>query len=76
MIALNKCDAMTPEDIASRKAELENETDAAVFELSGVSGHGRTELLRALFDQIPLKTKSVHPEASEDEQLEGVGWTP
>lgn len=76
IVALNKCDAMTKDDIAERKTMLIEAGIETVFELSGVSGHGRIALLRALFEAIPLKTKSNTLAATEGEALEGATWTP
>mgnify|MGYP000361330838 CR=1 FL=1 len=46
--ALNKIDALSPEDIAEKRAALEAETGGPVHLMSGVSREGVTEVLRAL----------------------------
>ena len=48
IIGLNKCDAMTPREISSRAAALRKASGRPVMVLSGVSGQGVPELLRAL----------------------------
>ncbi len=48
IIGLNKCDAMTPREISSRAAALRKASGGPVMVLSGVSGQGVPELLRAL----------------------------
>ena len=52
LVALNKIDALAPEDIAAKAAVLAEaaglESPARVFRLSGASGEGVPELLRAL----------------------------
>jgi GTPase len=76
IVALNKCDAMTNTDIEDRKKALLSEGIDCVYELSGVSGHGRPQLLRALFETIPLKTSSKKSEASDEVKLESATWVP
>ena len=48
LIGLNKADAMTPREAASRKAALEKASGRRVMLLSGVTGQGVPEVLRAL----------------------------
>ena len=50
--ALNKIDALSPEDIAEKRAALEAETGGPVHLMSGVSREGVTEVLRALWSRI------------------------
>lgn len=50
--ALNKIDAIAPEDLAARKAALEAEIGGPVLLMSGVSGQGVSEVLRALWAEI------------------------
>ncbi|MCW3477562.1 GTPase ObgE [Limobrevibacterium gyesilva] len=52
IIALNKADAMTPREIAARKAALEKASGRKVMVVSGVSGHGVPEVLGALWAEI------------------------
>jgi GTP-binding protein len=52
IIALNKCDAMTPREISSRAASLAKASGARVMVVSGVSGQGVPELLSALWTEI------------------------
>ncbi|MBT5239122.1 MAG: GTPase ObgE [Rhodospirillaceae bacterium] len=75
LIALNKCDALNDDDIAEKKAALKSEGVEHVFELSGISGHGRTELLRALFETVPAK-RSTTQQDSEALEEEVVPWSP
>ncbi len=48
IVALNKCDALTDDDIATRTAALKKASKADVCKLSGVSGLGVEEMLRAM----------------------------
>jgi GTP-binding protein len=52
LIALNKIDAMTPREISSRRAALAKASGSPVYLLSGVSGEGVPELLRAIQNQV------------------------
>jgi GTP-binding protein len=52
LIALNKVDAMTPREITSRRAALAKASGAPVFLLSGATGKGVPELLRAVQDAV------------------------
>ncbi len=52
IVALNKCDALTPDVQAERKAALETECGHPVVSLSGVSGNGVREVLHLLLKEI------------------------
>jgi GTP-binding protein len=52
LIALNKTDAMTPREITSRRAALAKASGAPVLLLSGATGQGVPELLRAVQDAV------------------------
>lgn len=71
IVALNKCDALTPEMVAARKAELEEACGHSVSLLSGVSGNGVREVLHLLLKEILAKrAKATTDEASPE------GWQP
>ena len=76
IVALNKCDAIDKSDIENLKKTLISEGISIVLELSSVSGLGRPEVLRALFDAIPLRVDSSHMEANDDAETEVESWTP
>lgn len=76
VVALNKCDAIMENDIVERKSALFSAGLRHVFPLSGISGRGRTELLRTLFNSIPLKIKTDLLEPSTGGLLEDTSWTP
>jgi GTP-binding protein len=46
ILALNKCDALSEDEIAKKKAQLEEVSGGNVMNLSGVSGAGTIEILR------------------------------
>jgi len=52
LIALNKIDAMTPREISSRRAALSRASGQMVHLVSGVTGKGVPELLRAVQDAV------------------------
>jgi GTPase len=52
IIALNKCDAMTPREISARKSALAKASGRPVMVVSGVSGQGVPEVLQALWAEI------------------------
>jgi GTP-binding protein len=57
ILALNKVDAMDARQISDRRRALEKASGGPVHVISGVSGRGLTEVLRALYaviqDQAP-----------------------
>ena len=58
IIALNKIDALPPEEIQKKQQSLEQATSSSVYLISGVAHTGLTELLRAT---LPfLSTKHPH----------------
>jgi GTP-binding protein len=52
LIALNKTDAMTPREISSRRSALARASGQPVLTVSGATGQGVPELLRALQNAI------------------------
>jgi GTPase len=52
LIGLNKIDAMTPREISARRAALERASGRRVLALSGATGQGVPEVLRALQGMI------------------------
>ena len=58
LVALNKLDAMTPQARASRVKALERAVGAPVLLLSGATGEGVPQALRALQDTITARRKA------------------
>jgi GTP-binding protein len=52
LVALNKCDALTSEEIAAKMAALKEASGGHIFPLSGVAGIGLRDLLFALLERI------------------------
>jgi GTP-binding protein len=78
LLALNKIDALTPEMREEKAAELEAVAGKRPYLVSGVSGEGVTELLRAAWLEV-RKTRGEL--VRHDEEDEGVietpgGWAP
>ncbi len=70
LLALNKVDALTPEDRAAKAAELEAAAGVRPVLISGVSGEGVRDLLRAAFQQVKARDKTP-----EEQEQEG-SWRP
>ncbi len=66
ILALNKCDALLPEEIEEKKAALEAASGGKVFALSGATKQGLTEVLRALWQNI-LPYKAAPKDVEEEE---------
>jgi GTP-binding protein len=52
LVALNKCDALAPEDILAKQKALARASRKTVLTLSGVAGTGLPQALRLLLDRI------------------------
>ena len=77
IVALNKCDALDEDLIQDRTDALKSESVNHVYELSGVSGHGRDAVLRTLFDAVPLDVGQVSSAGGDEhESAEEGAWTP
>lgn len=59
ILALNKCDAISEEEIAEKRAALEALTDFPVKALSGVSGRGVDNVLRAVWQEVTKKERET-----------------
>lgn len=55
IVALNKIDALTQEDIQNKMTALMNATKSSVFAISGVAHQGIIDLLRCAVASIPAK---------------------
>jgi GTP-binding protein len=67
--ALNKIDALDARTLAGRKRSLEKAVGGPVFLISGVSGEGVQDVLRALY-------KQVRGRSDPDGEAEGGPWRP
>jgi GTP-binding protein len=63
VVALNKSDAMTPHELAARRTALARACGHPVFVMSGVSGQGVPEVLRALQAAVDA-ARAARPKAT------------
>lgn len=66
ILALNKCDALSEEDIKQKRKLLKKAAKKDIMLLSGVTGEGLQDVLRTL----KLEVKSFHEEAKIVEEVE------
>lgn len=84
ILALNKCDALTEDDIAERKAILEQCAGKPVEIISGVSGRGVKDVLRRLMARIAQDrtteqdrtAEQAATQAPDTAELEASDWQP
>jgi len=79
ILALNKVDALDDETRAAKAAELEAVAGIKPMLVSGVSGEGVTELLRAAYTQVRIRRGDAIEEIEDDEDhIEETpgGWKP
>jgi GTP-binding protein len=67
LIGLNKADAMTPREMSARRAALAKASGRQVLVLSGVTGQGVPEVLRAVKSMITSNTSPISPSPLEGE---------
>ena len=72
IVVLNKCDALTPEQIRRKKAALEKACGAPVLVMSGATGQGVQEVLRAAHSAIRRAREAAHEEKRPAEAQ----WSP
>jgi GTP-binding protein len=73
ILALNKVDALDPETREAKAAELEAAAGVRPRLISGVSGEGVRELLRAAWSEVAAHRKA---EAAPADDEQDAGWTP
>ena len=75
VLALNKIDALDAETRKARAAELRKVAGVKPLLVSGVSGEGVTELLRAAWSQV-RRTRGEIVDDDHQEMAQPEGWTP
>ncbi|MFN4296499.1 MAG: GTPase ObgE [Brevundimonas sp.] len=75
ILALNKIDALTPELREEKAGELEAVAGRRPMLVSGVSGEGVPELLRAAWAEVRKSRGEIPTEQETTEETQG-GWTP
>lgn len=73
IIALNKCDALTDDIIAERKAELEEACGQPVMTLSGVAGTNVRDVLHLILKEVK---KGRTAENAAEQEAAPEGWRP
>jgi GTP-binding protein len=63
IVALNKADALTPEMLREQKARLKRAAKTTPLVISGVTGEGVPEALRALVKVIDSAKEGAQPRA-------------
>ena len=76
ILALNKIDALTPEAREEKAAELEAVAGRRPYLVSGVSGEGVTELLRAAWAEVKKTRGEVSDESEHVIPETPGGWQP
>ena len=74
LVALNKADALDPKTLKAKARELKAAVGHAPYIVSGVSGQGVTELLRAAFIEVKARRAAAHLELTSGE--DAVEWGP
>ena len=74
LVALNKADALDAETLEAKAAELAAAIGKPPFIVSGVSGQGVTELLRAAFAEVKARRAAERRELTAGE--DAVEWGP
>jgi GTP-binding protein len=75
-LVLSKVDALDDETRAAKKAELEAASGAKVYEVSGVSGEGVTELLREAYALVRQRKGEAVAEEIAESGVEPESWAP
>jgi GTP-binding protein len=77
VLALNKIDALSPEERAEKAAELEVAAGRRPMLVSGVSGEGVTALLRAAWTEVRKDRGEIAPAEEDETIVETPGvWAP
>ncbi|NBO19597.1 MAG: GTPase ObgE [Proteobacteria bacterium] len=67
LVALNKCDALTDEEIKEKSAALKKVSKKKIWKLSGVTGDGVQEVLREMMSTITAEREAQAEKAREKE---------
>jgi len=68
IVALNKCDSLQDDEIAEKKAALQNAVGAMVYAISGVAGTGVEQMINLLFDEVAAAHRRELEAAGEGEK--------
>ncbi|MBN8981141.1 MAG: GTPase ObgE [Rhizobiales bacterium] len=76
IVALNKIDAVSPEELKEQKARLKRASKKTPLLMSGVSGEGVQEALRELSKLIGEAPVSAKAKKAAEHEPEAEAWTP
>lgn len=78
VVALNKTDSLTKEDIKKKITSLKRATKSPVFAISAIAGTNTTECLREIAQFVPTKQKKTLPDDDAPIQNEPIKktWSP
>ncbi len=76
LLALNKIDALSPEEREDKVAALKAASGKTPFLVSGVSGEGVTELLRAAWAEVRQTRGEITVEGADTIPETPGGWQP
>lgn len=77
VVALNKCDALTAEELEEKLAALQKVTKNQVFAISAVAGKNLNDCLAAV-DKFVIRNRKMQNQPAENEQIETTTkpWSP
>jgi GTP-binding protein len=75
IVALNKCDALTPDERTEKRAALEEASGQTIHMISAVSGEGVARVLHLVADEVDAARAGEH-EAGKEGREEEQGWRP
>lgn len=76
ILALNKCDAMSDDDIAQKKQELAEVSGQKVYVISGATNQGITDVLRLLYKEIREFRKILEQEEQPKGPVKAEAYDP
>jgi len=76
VLALNKVDALDKETRKAKAAELKKASGVKPLQISGVSGEGVTEMLRAAWKQVRKTRGEIFEDEDYEEPVSDDGWKP
>ena len=76
LVALTKCDALTPELVADQKAQLSGLIKGEIIDISSVSGDGLQALYDKLISMIDADSDAAKDTKTTTSQSTTAGWHP
>jgi len=76
LVALTKCDALTPELVADQKAQLSGLIKGEIIDISSVSGDGLQALYDKLISMIDADSDAAKDTKTTASQSTAAGWHP